>query len=196
MSCSQGENIENTDNIDEIEQKMSFLDSFLSVDDKKDSSQYGDEEIKKDNQSVSTTDTSGFDKVFGTLKKSSIHHKIISLKEFFGKTKGKKVNSTHSYSSQVIIQTEFFFLGLSFFIFFLLCYLFGLLSFIIVAVPVCLLGYLLYEKKGDLIKHIQIISGSNNNYLNNHKIINYSKPPQKIQHNEEDIELTQSLLNI
>ena len=194
MSCNQEENIDNTENIDDIEQKMSFLDSFLYVDDKKDSSQCDEYEMNKNNQTASTTDTSGFDKVFGTLKNSSIHHKINSLKEFFRKNKEKKRNNTHSYSSHHIIQTEFFFLGLSFFILILLCYLFGLLSFFIVATPVCLVGFVLYEKKGDLIKHLQTMN--NNSNLNHHNIINQNKPIQQVQHNEEDIELTQSLLNI
>lgn len=194
MSCNQEENIDNTENIDDIEQKMSFLDSFLSVDDKKDSSQYDEDEINKNNQSASTTDTSGFDKVFGTLKNSSIHHKINSLKEFFRKNKEKKRKNTHSYSSHDIIQTEFFFLGLSFFILILLCYLFGLLSFFIVATPVFLVGFVLYEKKEDLIKHLQIMNNDSN--LNRHNIISQNKPIQQVQHNEEDIELTQSLLNI
>ena len=194
MSCNQEENIDNTENIDDIEQKMSFLDSFLSVDDKKDSSQYDEDEINKNNQSASTTDTSGFDKVFGTLKNSSIHHKINSLKEFFRKNKEKKRKNTHSYSSHDIIQTEFFFLGLSFFILILLCYLFGLLSFFIVATPVFLVGFVLYEKKEDLIKHLQIMNNDSN--LNRHNIISQNKPIHQVQHNEEDIELTQSLLNI
>lgn len=194
MSCNQEENIDNTENIDDIEQKMSFLDSFLSVDDKKDSSQYDEDEINKNNQSASTTDTSGFDKVFGTLKNSSIHHKINSLKEFFRKNKEKKRKNTHSYSSHDIIQTEFFFLGLSFFILILLCYLFGLLSFFIVATPVFLVGFVLYKKKEDLIKHLQIMNNDSN--LNRHNIISQNKPIQQVQHNEEDIELTQSLLNI
>lgn len=194
MSCNQEENIDNTENIDDIEQKMSFLDSFLSVDDKKDSSQYDEDEINKNNQSGSTTDTSGFDKVFGTLKNSSIHHKINSLKEFFRKNKEKKRKNTHSYSSHDIIQTEFFFLGLSFFILILLCYLFGLFSFFIVATPVFLVGFVLYEKKEDLIKHLQIMNNDSN--LNRHNIISQNKPIQQVQHNEEDIELTQSLLNI
>ena len=47
MSCNQEENIDNTENIDDIEQKMSFLDSFLSVDDKKDSSQCDEYEMNK-----------------------------------------------------------------------------------------------------------------------------------------------------
>ena len=78
-----------------------------------------------------------------------------------------------------MMKVEFSFFAVAALIFLLLCYELNLLRFFIVMVPICLVCYLLNENKDVMLKQV------------NHPTMNMKKEKK-----QEDIELTQSLLNI
>ena len=90
MSCKNEEHAES--DADDIEQKMSFLDNFLSVDDKNE-----EEKLDEVNQSVST-EFSSINKILSSLKPAKIKRKVHSIKEFFFFfTRKRKISSIDSH---------------------------------------------------------------------------------------------------
>lgn len=175
MSCKNDEHVDS--DVDDIEQKMSFLDNFLSVDDKK-------EEEKHDevNQSVST-EFSSINKILSSLKPSKLKRKVHSIKEYLlnGNRKGKLSSIDYHH----MMRMEYSFFAIAAIVFFLLCYELNLFRLFIVLVPVCLVCYLLNENKDVILKQV------------NHPTLNVNKEKkEKKQNEQEDIELTQCLLNI
>ena len=172
MSTSKNE--ENVDSdIDDIEQKMSFLDNFLSVDDKK--------EEKPDEVDLSvSTEFASINKIISSIKPSKLKRKVHSIKEYLlqGNKKGKFSSIDHHH----MLKVEFSFFAVTALVFLLLCYEFNLLPFFTVMIPVCLVCYLLHENKDVILKKA------------NHPVMKVKK--EKKQNEQEDIELTQSLLNI
>ena len=165
-------NEENVDSdVDDIEQKMSFLDNFLSVDDKKEEEKPGEV-----NLSVST-EFSSINKIISSIKPSKLKRNVHSIKEYLlqGNTKGKFSSIDYHH----MMKVEFSFFAVAALIFLLLCYELNLLRFFIVMVPICLVCYLLNENKDVMLKQV------------NHPTMNMKKEKK-----QEDIELTQSLLNI
>ena len=165
-------NEENVDSdVDDIEQKMSFLDNFLSVDDKKEEEKPGEV-----NLSVST-EFSSINKIISSIKPSKLKRKVHSIKEYLlqGNIKGKFSSIDYHH----MMKVEFSFFAVAALIFLLLCYELNLLRFFIVMVPICLVCYLLNENKDVMLKQV------------NHPTMNMKKEKK-----QEDIELTQSLLNI
>ena len=165
-------NEENVDSdVDDIEQKMSFLDNFLSVDDKK-------EEEKPDEVDLSvSTEFSSINKIISSIKPSKIKRKVHSIKEYL--LQGNKKGKFSSIDYHHMMKVEFSFFAVAALIFLLLCYELNLLRFFIVMVPICLVCYLLNENKDVMLKQV------------NHPTMNMKKEKK-----QEDIELTQSLLNI
>lgn len=165
-------NEENVDSdVDDIEQKMSFLDNFLSVDDKK-------EEEKPDEVNLSvSTEFSSINKIISSIKPSKIKRKVHSIKEYL--LQGNKKGKFSSIDYHHMMKVEFSFFAVAALIFLLLCYELNLLRFFIVMVPICLVCYLLNENKDVMLKQV------------NHPTMNMKKEKK-----QEDIELTQSLLNI
>ena len=165
-------NEENVDSdVDDIEQKMSFLDNFLSVDDKK-------EEEKPDEVNLSvSTEFSSINKIISSIKPSKIKRKVHSIKEYL--LQGNKKGKFSSFDYHHMMKVEFSFFAVAALIFLLLCYELNLLRFFIVMVPICLVCYLLNENKDVMLKQV------------NHPTMNMKKEKK-----QEDIELTQSLLNI
>ena len=165
-------NEENVDSdVDDIEQKMSFLDNFLSVDDKK-------EEEKTDEVNLSvSTEFSSINKIISSIKPSKIKRKVHSIKEYL--LQGNKKGKFSSIDYHHMMKVEFSFFAVAALIFLLLCYELNLLRFFIVMVPICLVCYLLNENKDVMLKQV------------NHPTMNMKKEKK-----QEDIELTQSLLNI
>lgn len=165
-------NEENVDSdVDDIEQKMSFLDNFLSVDDKKEEEKPGEV-----NLSVST-EFSSINKIISSIKPSKIKRKVHSIKEYL--LQGNKKGKFSSIDYHHMMKVEFSFFAVAALIFLLLCYELNLLRFFIVMVPICLVCYLLNENKDVMLKQV------------NHPTMNMKKEKK-----QEDIELTQSLLNI
>lgn len=165
-------NEENVDSdVDDIEQKMSFLDNFLSVDDKK-------EEEKPDEVNLSvSTEFSSINKIISSIKPSKLKRKMHSIKEYL--LQGNKKGKFSSIDYHHMMKVEFSFFAVAALIFLLLCYELNLLRFFIVMVPICLVCYLLNENKDVMLKQV------------NHPTMNMKKEKK-----QEDIELTQSLLNI
>lgn len=165
-------NEENVDSdVDDIEQKMSFLDNFLSVDDKK-------EEEKTDEVNLSvSTEFSSINKIISSIKPSKLKRKVHSIKEYL--LQGNKKGKFSSIDYHHMMKVEFSFFAVAALIFLLLCYELNLLRFFIVMVPICLVCYLLNENKDVMLKQV------------NHPTMNMKKEKK-----QEDIELTQSLLNI
>lgn len=165
-------NEENVDSdVDDIEQKMSFLDNFLSVDDKK-------EEEKPDEVNLSvSTEFSSINKIISSIKPSKLKRKVHSIKEYL--LQGNKKGKFSSIDYHHMMKVEFSFFAVDALIFLLLCYELNLLRFFIVMVPICLVCYLLNENKDVMLKQV------------NHPTMNMKKEKK-----QEDIELTQSLLNI
>ena len=165
-------NEENVDSdVDDIEQKMSFLDNFLSVDDKK-------EEEKPDEVNLSvSTEFSSINKIISSIKPSKIKRKVHSIKEYL--LQGNKKGKFSSIDYHHMMKVEFSFFAVAALIFLLLCYELNLLRFFIVMVPICLVCYLLNENKDVMLKQV------------NHPTMNMKKEKK-----QEDIKLTQSLLNI
>ena len=165
-------NEENVDSdVDDIEQKMSFLDNFLSVDDKK-------EEEKPDEVNLSvSTEFSSINKIISSIKPSKLKRKVHSIKEYL--LQGNKKGKFSSIDYHNMMKVEFSFFAVAALIFLLLCYELNLLRFFIVMVPICLVCYLLNENKDVMLKQV------------NHPTMNMKKEKK-----QEDIELTQSLLNI
>lgn len=165
-------NEENVDSdVDDIEQKMSFLDNFLSVDDKK-------EEEKPDEVNLSvSTEFSSINKIISSIKPSKIKRRVHSIKEYL--LQGNKKGKFSSIDYHHMMKVEFSFFAVAALIFLLLCYELNLLRFFIVMVPICLVCYLLNENKDVMLKQV------------NHPTMNMKKEKK-----QEDIELTQSLLNI
>ena len=165
-------NEENVDSdVDDIEQKMSFLDNFLSVDDKK-------EEEKPDEVNLSvSTEFSSINKIISSIKPSKLKRKVHSIKEYL--LQGNKKGKFSSIDYHHMMKVEFSFFAVAALIFLLLCYELNLLRFFIVMVPICLVCYLLNENKDVMLKQV------------NHPTMNMNKEKK-----QEDIELTQSLLNI
>ncbi len=165
-------NEENVDSdVDDIEQKMSFLDNFLSVDDKK-------EEEKPDEVNLSvSTEFSSINKIISSIKPSKLKRKVHSIKEYL--LQGNKKGKFSSIDYHHMMKVEFSFFAVAALIFLLLCYELNLLRFFIVMVPICLVCYLLNENKDVMLKQV------------NHPTMNMKKEKK-----QEDIELTQSLLNI
>ena len=165
-------NEENVDSdVDDIEQKMSFLDNFLSVDDKK-------EEEKTDEVNLSvSTEFSSINKIISSIKPSKLKRKMHSIKEYL--LQGNKKGKFSSIDYHHMMKVEFSFFAVAALIFLLLCYELNLLRFFIVMVPICLVCYLLNENKDVMLKQV------------NHPTMNMKKEKK-----QEDIELTQSLLNI
>ena len=172
MSTSKNE--ENVDSdIDDIEQKMSFLDNFLSVDDKK--------EEKPDEVDVSvSTEFASINKIISSIKPSKLKRKVHSIKEYL--LQGNKKEKFSSIEHHHMMKVEFSFFVITALVFLLLCYEFNLLPFFTVMIPVCLVCYLLHENKDVILKQV------------NHPVMNIKKETK--QNEQEDIELTQSLLNI
>lgn len=165
-------NEENVDSdVDDIEQKMSFLDNFLSVDDKKEEEKPGEV-----NLSVST-EFSSINKIISSIKPSNLKRKVHSIKEYL--LQGNKKGKFSSIDYHHMMKVEFSFFAVAALIFLLLCYELNLLRFFIVMVPICLVCYLLNENKDVMLKQV------------NHPTMNMKKEKK-----QEDIELTQSLLNI
>lgn len=165
-------NEENVDSdVDDIEQKMSFLDNFLSVDDKKEEEKPGEV-----NLSVST-EFSSINKIISSIKPSKLKRKVHSIKEYL--LQGNKKGKFSSIDYHHMMKVEFSFFAVAALIFLLLCYELNLLRFFIVMVPICLVCYLLNENKDVMLKQV------------NHPTMNMKKEKK-----QEDIELTQSLLNI
>ena len=165
-------NEENVDSdVDDIEQKMSFLDNFLSVDDKKEEEKPGEV-----NLSVST-EFSSINKIISSIKPSKLKRKMHSIKEYL--LQGNKKGKFSSIDYHHMMKVEFSFFAVAALIFLLLCYELNLLRFFIVMVPICLVCYLLNENKDVMLKQV------------NHPTMNMKKEKK-----QEDIELTQSLLNI
>ena len=165
-------NEENVDSdVDDIEQKMSFLDNFLSVDDKKEEEKPGEV-----NLSVST-EFSSINKIISSIKPSKLKRKVHSIKEYL--LQGNKKGKFSSIDYHHMMNVEFSFFAVAALIFLLLCYELNLLRFFIVMVPICLVCYLLNENKDVMLKQV------------NHPTMNMKKEKK-----QEDIELTQSLLNI
>ena len=170
MSSIKNEENVNSD-VDDIEQKMSFLDNFLSVDDKK-------EEEKPDEVNLSvSTEFSSIHKIISSIKPSKLKRKVHSIKEYL--LQGNKKGKFSSVDYHHMMKVEFSFFAVAALIFLLLCYEFNLLRFFIVMVPICLVCYLLNENKDVMLKQV------------NHPTMNMKKEKK-----QEDIELTQSLLNI
>ena len=165
-------NEENVDSdVDDIEQKMSFLDNFLSVDDKK-------EEEKPDEVNLSvSTEFSSINKIISSIKPSKLKRNVHSIKEYL--LQGNKKGKFSSIDYHHMMKVEFSFFAVAALIFLLLCYELNLLRFFIVMVPICLVCYLLNENKDVMLKQV------------NHPTMNMKKEKK-----QEDIELTQSLLNI
>lgn len=165
-------NEENVDSdVDDIEQKMSFLDNFLSVDDKK-------EEEKTDEVNLSvSTEFSSINKIISSINPSKLNRKVHSIKEYL--LQGNKKGKFSSIDYHHMMKVEFSFFAVAALIFLLLCYELNLLRFFIVMVPICLVCYLLNENKDVMLKQV------------NHPTMNMKKEKK-----QEDIELTQSLLNI
>ena len=165
-------NEENVDSdVDDIEQKMSFLDNFLSVDDKK-------EEEKPDEVNLSvSTEFSSINKIISSIKPSKLKRKVHSIKEYL--LQGNKKGKFSSIDYHHMMKVEFSFFAVAALIFLLLCYELNLLRFFIVMVPIGLVCYLLNENKDVMLKQV------------NHPTMNMKKEKK-----QEDIELTQSLLNI
>ena len=96
-------NEENVDSdVDDIEQKMSFLDNFLSVDDKK-------EEEKPDEVNLSvSTEFSSINKIISSIKPSKLKRKVHSIKEYLlqGNKKGKF--SSIDYHHMMKVEFSFF----------------------------------------------------------------------------------------
>lgn len=172
MSTSKNE--ENVDSdIDDIEQKMSFLDNFLSVDDKK--------EEKPDEVDVSvSTEFASINKIISSIKPSKLKRKVHSIKEYL--LQGNKKGKCSSIEHQHMLKVEFSFFAVAALVLLLLCYELNLLPFFTVMIPVCLVCYLLHENKDVILKQV------------NHPVMKVKK--EKKQNEQEDIELTQSLLNI
>lgn len=165
-------NEENVDSdVDDIEQKMSFLDNFLSVDDKKEEEKPGEV-----NLSVST-EFSSINKIISSIKPSKLKRNVHSIKEYL--LQGNKKGKFSSIDYHHMMKVEFSFFAVAALIFLLLCYELNLLRFFIVMVPICLVCYLLNENKDVMLKQV------------NHPTMNMKKEKK-----QEDIELTQSLLNI
>ena len=165
-------NEENVDSdVDDIEQKMSFLDNFLSVDDKKEEEKPGEV-----NLSVST-EFSSINKIISSIKPSKLKRNVHSIKEYL--LQGNKKGKFSSIDYHHMMKVEFSFFAVAALIFLLLCYELNLLRFFIVMVPICLVCYLLNENKDVMLKQV------------NHPTMNMNKEKK-----QEDIELTQSLLNI
>ena len=170
MSSIKNEENVDTD-VDDIEQKMSFLDNFLSVDDKK-------EEEKPDEVNLSvSTEFSSINKIISSIKPSKLKRKVHSIKEYL--LQGNKKGKFSSIDYHHMMKVEFSFFAVAALIFLLLCYELNLLRFFIVMVPICLVCYLLNENKDVMLKQV------------NHPTMNMKKEKK-----QEDIELTQSLLNI
>ena len=165
-------NEENVDSdVDDIEQKMSFLDNFLSVDDKK-------EEEKPDGVNLSvSTEFSSINKIISSIKPSKLKRNVHSIKEYL--LQGNKKGKFSSIDYHHMMKVEFSFFAVAALIFLLLCYELNLLRFFLVMVPICLVYYLLNENKDVMLKQV------------NHPTMNMKKEKK-----QEDIELTQSLLNI
>ena len=175
MSCKNEERAES--DVDDIEQKMSFLDNFLSVDDK-------NEEEKTDevNQSVST-EFSSINKILSSMKPAKIKRKVHSIKEFL--LQGTKKRKISSIDSHLMKKNEYSLFVVIAIVFLLMCYELNLFRFFIVMIPVCLVCYLLIENKDIILKQV-----------NPPSIKMKKEEKEKKNNGQEDIELTQSLLNI
>ena len=175
MSCKNEEHAES--DADDIEQKMSFLDNFLSVDDKNE-----EEKLDEVNQSVST-EFSSINKILSSLKPAKIKRKVHSFKEFL--LQGTRKRKISSIDSHLMMQKEYSLFVVIAVVFLLMCYELNLFRFFIVMIPVCLVCYLLIENKDIILKQV------------NHPSMIIKKEVKEQKNNtQEDIELTQSLLNI
>lgn len=175
MSCKNEERAES--DVDDIEQKMSFLDNFLSVDDKNE-----EEKTDEANQSVST-EFSSINKILSSMKPAKIKRKVHSIKEFLLQgTKKRKISSIDSHLMKKNEYTLFVVIAI---VFLLMCYELNLFRFFIVMIPVCLVCYLLIENKDIILKQV-----------NSPSIKMKKEEKEKKNNGQEDIELTQSLLNI
>ena len=175
MSCKNEEHAES--DADDIEQKMSFLDNFLSVDDKNE-----EEKLDEVNQSVST-EFSSINKILSSLKPAKIKRKVHSIKEFL--LQGTRKRKISSIDSHLMMQKEYSLFVVIAVVFLLMCYELNLFRFFIVMIPVCLVCYLLIENKDIILKQV-----------NPPSIKMKKEEKEKKNNGQEDIELTQCLLNI
>ena len=126
---NQNDNVDSDENIDDIEQKMSFLDTFLSDDEKKEQTQI--EEHSNSNEESSR-------------KPKKIH----SIKEYMK----RKENHSKNISPFDLRKMQYVAYAISFLVFLIICYCFNLFSLLMVMIPVLLLFYLLNENRAMLMK--------------------------------------------
>lgn len=129
---NQNDNVDSDENIDDIEQKMSFLDTFLSDDEKKEQTQIEEHIISSEESS---------------RKPKKIH----SIKEYMK----RKENHSKNISPFVefnLRKMQYVAYAISFLVFLIICYCFNLFSLLMVMIPVLLLFYLLNENRAMLMK--------------------------------------------
>ena len=132
---NKNDNIDSDENIDDIEQKMSFLDTFLSDDDKKEPTQIEEHSVSNQESSLHSN------------KQKKIH----SIKEYMK----RKENHSKNISPFVefnLRKMQYVAYAISFLVFLIICYCFNLFSLLMVMIPVLLLFYLLNENRAMLMK--------------------------------------------
>lgn len=133
---NKNDNIDSDENIDDIEQKMSFLDTFLSDDDKKEPTQI--EEHSVSNQSS-----------LHSNKQKKIH----SIKEYM-KRKPNYTKNISPYDETNMRRMQYVSYGTSFLVFLIICYCLNLFSLLMVMIPVLLVFYLLNENRAIFLKRV------------------------------------------
>lgn len=201
---NENQNKEKPEDLETLEKKMSFLDSFLSIDGKNKLFEEEEEDIKtsKENEEKKP--------IFIKKSSESKNKKNLTLKEFFNinsKHKKKRFN-TNPFHKEELKKSTLIILMMAMGIAFLLCFLLGIHKLVAFFLGICFVGYIIKNRKvllqGNIKENIinlvydficfesKEVDKKNNNLSN----IQEMNKADAYNSTIDEFELCQSLLNI